>query len=262
MAALRQAVGDLDGAVDLLDEAEPLFRPGFVPDLRTIAATRARVDIARGRLDAARSWAIAHDVTPADRSTYAIEHAQLTLARLLIAEGDPSAAIRISDAVLVDAQDAERDGSIVEARMVRALAHHARDEPDAAGADIAAALVAGVPAGFVRLFLDEGEPMVALLRGTAAAGPDGAPTLADRLLARARPDAPTTTAASVDPDRLSPREIEVLRLLATDLSGPEIASALYVSVNTLRTHTKRIYAKLGVSTRRAAVGRATTLGLL
>jgi LuxR family maltose regulon positive regulatory protein len=54
----------------------------------------------------------------------------------------------------------------------------------------------------------------------------------------------------------------VLRLLATDLSGPEIAQALFVSVNTLRTHTKHIFSKLDVNTRRAAVRKATDLGLL
>jgi LuxR family maltose regulon positive regulatory protein len=61
---------------------------------------------------------------------------------------------------------------------------------------------------------------------------------------------------------LSEREREVLRLLATELSGPEIARQLYVSVNTLRTHTKHIFSKLAVNPRRAAVRRAGELGLL
>ena len=57
-------------------------------------------------------------------------------------------------------------------------------------------------------------------------------------------------------EQLSPRELEVLRLLATDLTGPDIARSLFVSVNTLRTHTKRIFTKLDVTTRQAAVRRA------
>jgi LuxR family maltose regulon positive regulatory protein len=69
-----------------------------------------------------------------------------------------------------------------------------------------------------------------------------------------------TTQPLVDP--LSERELEVLRLLHGDLDGPEIAGHLFVSVNTVRTHTKNIYAKLGVNSRRAAVRRATELGLL
>jgi LuxR family maltose regulon positive regulatory protein len=81
------------------------------------------------------------------------------------------------------------------------------------------------------------------------------------LAARQRPSAPVSTSAASEKG-LSEREAEVLRLLATDLSGPEIARALFVSVNTLRTHTKHIFSKLGVNTRRAAVRRATELGLL
>ena len=61
---------------------------------------------------------------------------------------------------------------------------------------------------------------------------------------------------------LSERELEVLRLLDSDLSGPEIAAQLYISVSTLRTHTRNIFAKLDVSSRRAAVTRAAELGLL
>ena len=61
---------------------------------------------------------------------------------------------------------------------------------------------------------------------------------------------------------LSERELEVLKLLGTELSGPEIAQELNVSLNTLRTHTKNIYSKLGVNNRRAAIRRAEELGLL
>jgi LuxR family maltose regulon positive regulatory protein len=63
-------------------------------------------------------------------------------------------------------------------------------------------------------------------------------------------------------DPLSERELQVLRLLATDLDGPDVARRLVVSLNTLRTHTRNIYAKLGVNSRRAAVRRAGELDLL
>ncbi len=62
-------------------------------------------------------------------------------------------------------------------------------------------------------------------------------------------------------DELSSRELDVLRLLRSDLSGPEIARELHVSMNTLRTHTKSIYTKLGATSRREAVRRATEHGL-
>ena len=252
--------GDLDGAVAMLDQAEPLYLPGYFPDVRPIAATRARVRIAQGRLDDARAWARERGVAPTDPPAYLAEYDQLTLARLLVAEGDPrrrrstcSTACWTSPPTAAD-----RDGSLVEAGLVRALAHHADGDADSAAADLAAALTAGVPAGYCRLFLDEGPPMAELLAQVAR---DAAPDVrharrsacwlphADR-----RRRAPVGRAAE---EGLSERELEVLRLLATDLTGPEIARQLFVSVNTLRTHTKHIFTKLDVNTRRAAVPRAS-----
>ena len=85
---------------------------------------------------------------------------------------------------------------------------------------------------------------------------------AEHLLAIAhKPSVPAPAGPGAD-DGLSERELEVLRLLATELSGPEVARQLFVSVNTLRTHTRHIFTKLDVNTRRAAVRRATDLGLL
>ena len=81
------------------------------------------------------------------------------------------------------------------------------------------------------------------------------------LKAAGRGQAAPMAAPSSD-EGLSDRELEVLRLLATELTGPEIARHLFVSVNTLRTHTKHIFTKLDVNTRQAAVRRGTELGLL
>ena len=102
--------------------------------------------------------------------------------------------------------------------------------------------------------------MAELLRG--AARRRIAPDYVERLLAAfaLRRDAAPVKQPAVD--ALSERELEVLRLLATDLSGPDIARQLVVSLNTMRTHTKSIYTKLGVNGRRQAISRATELGLL
>ena len=261
-AALLGAQGDLDGAIAMLDQAEPLFLPGYFPDVRPIAATRARMRILQRRLDDARGWAQARGVAPTDPPAYLAEYEQLTLARLLIAEGDVSEAIDVLSRLLQGAATTARDGSMVEAGLVRALAHHANGDLDSAAADLAAALTAGVPAGYCRLFLDEGQPMADLLGHVArAAAPDVRRHAKHLLGAAHRPSAPVPT-GRVSDEGLSERERDVLRLLATELSGPEIAGELYVSVNTLRTHTKHIFTKLDVNTRRAAVSRATDLGLL
>jgi LuxR family maltose regulon positive regulatory protein len=261
-AALLRAQGDLDGAIAMLDQAEPLFLPGYFPDVRPIAASRARVRILQGRLDDARAWARERGVTPTDPLTYLAEYDQLTLARLLIVEGDARQALDLLDRALDVAQAAGRDGTLIEARLIRALAHHANSDPDSAMADVAAALSHGVPAGYCRIFLDEGQPMTELLRRLARAPAHDVRTHAEHLLAAARRPSAPVAAGPASEDELSGREREVLRLLASDLSGPEIAGHLFVSVNTLRTHTKHIFSKLDVNTRRAAVSRAAELGLL
>jgi LuxR family maltose regulon positive regulatory protein len=261
-AALLRAEGDLDGAIAMLDQAEPLFLPGYFPDVRPIAASRARVWIAQGRLDDARAWARERGVAPTEPPTFLAEYDLLTLARLLIAEGHTSEALDLLDRILDAAHAADRNGTLIEARMLRALAHHANSDAEPAATDLSAALAGGVPAGYCRLFLDEGQPIADLLSQAARAEAPDARKHAERLLAASHsPPAPAPTRGGVD-DELSERERDVLRLLATELSGPEIAGHLYISLNTLRTHTKHIFQKLGVNTRRAAVRRATELSLL
>ena len=271
MAGLLQAQGDLAGAVDMLDQAQPMYLPGFNPDVRPIPAARARVRIAQGRLDDAWLWAREHHVTAGDAPTYLAEYEQLTLARLLVAQhrAHPAAetmreAMGLVGRVLAAAQEAGRGGSIGEALLVRALTREASGDVEGALNDLGASLVAGVPAGYQRLFLDEGEPMLGLL-SAAAVRPElaGSPHAAELLRAAGldRPPAQQAPKIPMGQEPLSERELEVLRLLATDMTGPEIASQLFMSVNTFRTHTRHIFTKLDVTTRRAAVTRTSELDL-
>ncbi len=114
------------------------------------------------------------------------------------------------------------------------------------------------PEGYVRVFVDEGPTMTALLRNASAHGV--ARDQARRVLAGASGDKAATPSRNGLVDERSSRELEVLRLLRTDLSGPDIARELLVSLNTMRTDIKNIYAKLGVNNRREAVRRAAELG--
>jgi LuxR family transcriptional regulator, maltose regulon positive regulatory protein len=127
----------------------------------------------------------------------------------------------------------------------------------------------------VRLFLDQRAPMLALLHHAAeqqqGAGADVLRRHARRILDAAHSAKPSAALATEDvsgadrgqlADPLSEREIEVLRLLDSTLTGPEIARQLYVSLNTFRTHTKRIFTKLDVNNRAAAVRRGRELNLL
>jgi len=276
MAGVMRASGDLDGAVAMLDQAEPLYLPGFFPDVRPIPAARARVRITQGQLTEAWDWAREHQVAVDDEYAYLAEFNQLTLAQLHIAQHRAhdhagsnirvvDDAFAILDRVLAAAEDSDRGGSIIETLLVRALAHSAAGDLHQALADLGRALLTGVPAGYRRVFLDEGEPMTDLLRAAAARPAVAGSREAAELLRAAEPDRTRPLAVpAVSPaqEPLSDRETEVLRLLASDLTGPEIASRLFMSVNTFRTHTRHIFTKLNVTTRRAAVGRADDLDLL
>ncbi|HEX3302639.1 MAG TPA: LuxR C-terminal-related transcriptional regulator, partial [Thermomicrobiales bacterium] len=109
-------------------------------------------------------------------------------------------------------------------------------------------------------FVDEGPSMADLLKAATRRGI--APGYAHKLLAAFGSTGERVPVMQDMLDPLSERELDVLRLLGTDLTGPEIANELMVSLNTMRTHTKNIYAKLGVTSRRAAVRLAEERGLV
>jgi len=280
MSQLRAAGGDYDTATRLLDRAKELYLHGFYPDVRPIAAMKARVQMSAGDLASAAAWADDRDVSVGDDPSYLREYEHLTLARLLIAEhgaerpGDHAGRALASVLGLLDrlqaaATDVGRYGSMLEIGVLQALAHHAHRDPATALAALSRALDEGPePDSYVRLYLDEGAPMLALLNQAASttdpAGSERGETVrgrARRLLERAQ-TVPGAGPPQSPVEALSQRELEVLRLLDSELTGPEIARELYVTLNTLRTHTKRIFTKLDAKTRAVAVHRARERGLL
>jgi LuxR family maltose regulon positive regulatory protein len=279
MADVAAAEGDLDGAIDHLDRAEQVARPSFMPRLRPIPAVRARLSIASGSLADAEAWALATGVARIVEVDHRREFDLLTFARLLIAQhreardGD-----RADDALLllarlrVAAELSGRRRSVVETDVLTALALDAKGHRSEAVESLQRAWAEAVePEAHARLVLDEGAPMVELLLEVTRSSSGSA--CAQRLLDLAsrgrhvpegmiRRPLRRSTGPVTMVDALSERELHVLRLLASDLSGPEIASELFVSIHTVRTHTKRIFTKLGVTSRRAAVSRARELGVL
>jgi LuxR family transcriptional regulator, maltose regulon positive regulatory protein len=267
MARIREAEGNREGALDLLDEAERRYVRGFFPDVRPIPAMRARVRIGQGRLAEAQEWSRERGLSTADDVGYLQEFEHLTLVRLLLAEhrvhGRHAAlrdAVGLLERLLMAAEASGRTGSANEILVLQALAHEAQGHRAPALEAVERALVQTRPEGYVRLFLDEGAPMVALLRAAAQHGV--APDHIGRLLRAAEPGARATAGAEHLTEPLTKRELEVLRLLRTDLSGPEIARELFLSLNTVRTHNKHIFSKLEVSSRPEAVRRAQERGLL
>ena len=261
MARVREAEGDLGGALDLLNEAERLYVGDFFPNVRPVPALRARVRVAQGELGEALGWAREQGLSAADDLSYLREFEHITLARVLLAgyaagQGSVQEATQLLERLLDAAEKGQRTGSVIEILVLQALAHQARDDTPAALASLRRAVTLAEPEGYVRIFADEGPPMASLLRAAAKQGI--ARNYVRRLLAAVTKDAPASQGL-IEP--LSERELDVLRLLGTDLDGPEIARELIVSLNTVRTHTKNIYAKLGVNNRRAAVRRAMELDL-
>jgi LuxR family transcriptional regulator, maltose regulon positive regulatory protein len=281
MARIREAEGDLDSALKLLDEAERLYMSDFSPNVRPIAALKTRVWLAQGRLGEALDWAREQGLSAHDELSYLHEFEHITLASVLLAQYKSNCAENtILDAMgllqrlLQAAEAGERTGSVIEILMQLALAHQLQGDTPAALAPLSHALTLAEPEGYVRTFVDEESAMAHLLREAAARGimPEYTGTLLaafprteDRGLRNERRDSANSvlspqSSSLVEP--LSERELDVLRLLRTDLSGPDIARELMVSLNTLRTHTKNIYDKLGVNNRRAAIHRAEELKLL
>jgi LuxR family maltose regulon positive regulatory protein len=276
MAEVRQLAGDLAGALDLLDEAQRVYVGDFSPDVRPVPAMRARVLAALGDLRQALNWSRERHLSTDDDPTYLREFEHIVLARVLLARHatrpDPTALTQVARLLARLGSAAEaggRTGSLIEILVLQALTHRAGGSAPDALAALEHALTLAEPEGYVRVFVTEGPPIASLLRSIAgrrsqwdyvrelvAAGDRTGPTAPGRLPG----GPPTRQAPIVDP--LSERERDVLRLLATDLTGPDIARRLIVSIHTVRTHTKSIYAKLGVNGRRAAVRRAEELDLL
>jgi LuxR family maltose regulon positive regulatory protein len=279
MATLREAEGDLIGARDLLEDAQRVHNTDFSPNARPLPALKARVLVAQGDLDGALRWAAEQGLSATDDLSYLRECEHITLARVLLAEHTTRRSVlALHDAevllerLLAAAEQGGRTGSVLEVLVLQALTRHARRDVAGAAAPLKRALSLGEAEGYVWVFAREGSPMASLLEIVvkqrrpwaygeqlldACARHDlAAPTDQASLEGRAAPP----SRGLVDP--LSARELEVLRLLASNLDGPGIARHLVVSLNTLRTHTKNIYAKLGVNSRRAALRRAQELDLL
>jgi LuxR family maltose regulon positive regulatory protein len=273
-ARMKEAEGDLDGALDLLDEAERLYHGSPVPDARPIAASKTRVWISQGRLSEARDWARERSLSANDDLSYLREFEHVTLARVLMAEykrdrADHSIleAMELLERLLKAAEEGGRMGSVSEILVLQALAHEAQGDSPAALVPLERALSLAEPEGYVRIFVDEGLPMARLLYEALSQGVES--DYIRRLLA-AFPVAESEQTASspmrgskselVEP--LSERELEVLQLIAEGLTNQEVATRLYLSLHTVKVHARNIFTKLAVKNRAQAVARGRALGIL
>jgi len=278
LARVLQATGDVQGALDAVQKGRQkarVFSPWFG---NYGAAHQARLWLAQDNQSAAMRWAQESGLSPDDEPEFQYTWEYSVLARVLTAQGMPDRALALLEKLLRVSETAGAGLQVIEVLILQALALEARGYVEQALAALARALYLAEPEGLVRTFIDEGAPVGELLRQAARRGI--AAEYARRLLTaldleteqrgpgtREMTSVPTQMlrkepgqASLVEP--LTDREVEVLRLLDTHLSAPEVAGELVISRHTVRTHIKRIYGKLGVHNRADAVRRARELALL
>ena len=258
-AQLHEAHGNLDQALDMLTEAEARYHTDYSPSVRPVSALKARIEVELGDLEAGERWADEHGLAADDELTYVREFEHITLAMVLLARGSARTveqAAGLLERLLSAAEDGRRVGSTIEILVLLALARQAAGNGVGADAALREALERAEPEGYVQSILGAGPDVADLLRSLGVGDRHAA-----RILGAARPTRVGRPSRPGGPDQLSERELDVLRLLRSDLSGPDVARELHVSLNTLRTHTKHIYTKLGVTNRREAVTRAAELEL-
>jgi LuxR family maltose regulon positive regulatory protein len=289
LARLKQARGDIDGNHDAFRKAEQAMRGWETPQMMAnLAAHQVRLWLAPtgGNFSAAIQWAVEQqrqeselrsDEESAGAALREIE--LIALARVLIAQAQKGAqhqgstlpdAMSLLERLRRTAEAAGRMGRVIEILILQALARQKQGDTDKALTALERALSLAEPEGYVRLFVDEGEPIARLLYEAAARGI--VPDYADRLLATfdfelASPAKPSSQAETHNlksdmVEQLSKRELEVLQLIADGLSNREITRELVLSLNTVKGHTRKIYGKLGVHSRTQAIAKAKALGIL
>ncbi|MBA3636590.1 MAG: tetratricopeptide repeat protein [Rubrobacteraceae bacterium] len=273
MARIKEAQGDLDAALDLLDEAERQYVESPDPDVRPVAALKTRVWVAQGRLAEALGWTREQGLSAHDDLSYLREFEHITLARVLLAryksdreEHSIHEAMELLECLLQAAEEGGRMGSVIEILMLQALAHEVQGDSSTALVPLERALSLAEPEGYVRVFVDEGRPMAQLLSEAATHGI--MPDYVGKLLAafeaekQKSEDQPHVSPAQTFVEPLSQRELEVLQLVAQGLSNREISQRLFLALSTIKGHNRIIFSKLMVQRRTEAVARARELGLL
>jgi LuxR family transcriptional regulator, maltose regulon positive regulatory protein len=281
MARIREAQGDLNGALDLLDQAERLYDGNFSPNVRPVATRKTRVWLAQGRLAEALGWAREQGPSVENELSYLREFDAITLARVLLARyrseraGDSiSGVVGLLERLRQAAEEGGRKGSLIEIRILQAMAYHAQGDLPAALLPLQHALALAEPEGYVRIFLDEGPSMMQLLRDASARRimAESTGKLLAAFEAEKRPVPAAGPGKSEDKsylpsgepliEPLSRRELEVLHLIAQGLSNREIGKQLFLALDTVKGHNRNIYDKLQVQSRTEAIARAHELGLL
>jgi LuxR family maltose regulon positive regulatory protein len=274
---LERAKGNWPAANAALEKADKLTTLAGDPfATRRIGAFRSRINLARGNRHDPRLWAEVNGISADDSVDIFLEIEYLTLAHILLAEGQYAEAVALLDRWQPTAEAAGRQSRIIEYHILRAWADHQLDQAHERDAALKQALILAEPEGFIRIFADEGELMAAMLTDFLA-GPRTTGDLESRLYANAREildiirkelkqagELVDTDWQQIDAlvEPLKERELQVLRLIAAGLSNREIGAELFLTEGTVKSYAHQLYGKLGVHRRTEAVEKARELKLI
>lgn len=298
LAHLRQSQGNIPGAQRIIAEASQiaLSTESSQWDDIIVSSIAVRLALLRGDLAEAEQWwartglpEITKEIALSEYPYHIFEYLKLVQARFLLVRGqdtdrqkDLSLAIQVLDTLIPEAQNFKRRTSEIEILLLQALVYNALGDPQAKEI-LLKALALGEPAGYRRIYLNEGRRIYNLLRECLKAQQESAsylpsPKFIESLLQSIQRDAPLQEIPQATPNSsvvtlnptvmespeitLSPREVEVLTLIAQGKSNKEISAELYLALNTVKRHAYNIYTKLGVNRRTQAVSLARQLSLI
>ena len=263
LARVHLARGDAGTAHSLILKAGAL-----TPRWPLIWAWQARFWLAQGDVVSAARWAREYGASE-DYLSYQRHFERITMARVLLAEGRSDEAFASFEGLLADVRSAGLTAHALELLVLLALASERRGESAGALDHLKAAIALAEPEGFVRVFIDEGPPIAALLRRLIQGPHNGrsatigyAGRLLENFALNAPPSGNGDTREAVGIEALSDREVEVLALVADGRTNVQIAGELYLSIGTVKAHVHHIFGKLLVRNRSQAVARARELHLL
>ena len=276
LAWIRQASGNPGGALEAMCEAERIAPSPSMADLfNPVPVQRARLLLAQGDIAAVAHWAQERGLRPDDEPMYQKEREHLVLARVLLARGQPAEALALLGRLHEAAAIQDRADSLIEIGALRALALAATGQEAAALNALAGALTLACPQGYVRVFADEGPPMAALLGKLIATQRDEPAAAGAQLGCLARLQRAFSRKPAAPPVRrrgtaavpglaapLTPRELDMLRLLAAGKTNQRIARELVLTLDTVKKHVSHVLAKLGAANRTEAVSRGRELDLI
>jgi len=252
LARLKLAQGDVAGATAILDEAsQSVQQHHFTFCLPEVAAAQVLVLLRQGNLAAAARLAQTHELP-------------ISQARVHLAQGDAAAALAALEPLRRQMEAQGWQDETLKVMVLQAVALHVHGEKDKAVQLLGDALALAEPGGFIRTFVDQGIPMAQLLYQAAARGimPDYTAKLLAVFEAEEQKSEGISPPSRPLVEPLSQRELEVLQLIAQGLSNREISERLFLALDTVKGHNRRIYGKLGAKNRTQAINKARSLNIL